>query len=408
MNSPSTLRRPIALQWILSLSLSISASALLAACGGSSSNTEEAAASSKPQVFEQSTAPKKLSEWRLLINDGKTLSLNAGLVPYDLNSALFSDYSSKLRSIYVPPGKQIAYKADGTLEFPIGSVITKTFYYPKATPSDAANLGVAKQSGKAQGSSLDLASNVLIETRILVLQPDGTWSGLPYVWDADQKDAQLKVGGKDVAMELVSAGAPNQKFTYSVPTAQSCQQCHSTATAGGAGILPIGPKARNLNKSYEYSAGVSKNQLVNLDELKLLSGFTGLAAAPVNADWRDSGQTLEARAKAYLDVNCAHCHSSRGAAFQSGLMLDFNSVGQTTASTVQWGVCKKPLAYGGPGAPYLYGIEPGQADVSLLLYRMSHTTTGDVMPAIGRHLNHEEANSVVKDWINSLKLPACL
>ena len=247
--TPTSLFTSLRSPWALSVCTAL----VLSGCGGSSNNSspEEVAASNKPQGFEQSTAPKKLSEWRMLLNDGKTLSLNAGVLPYDLNSALFSDYSSKLRSIYVPPGKQITYKADGTLEFPIGAVITKTFYYPKASPSDTANLGVAKQSGKAQGSSLDLGSNVLIETRILVLQPDGTWSGLPYVWDADQKDAQLKVGGKDIAMELVSAGAPSQKFTYSVPTAQSCQQCHSTASAGGAGILPIGPKARNLNKSYE-------------------------------------------------------------------------------------------------------------------------------------------------------------
>lgn len=388
---------------------------LLASCGGGSSSTESppVVVTSPPagdpavKVFDQSTAPDKLSDWNFVFSDGKKMTLNKAVVPYDLNAPLFSDYSFKLRALYVPSGKQIGYKADGSLEFPIGTVITKTFYYPKASGTDASYMAVGRQSQTAQGDAIDLSSHQLIETRVLVLQPNGTWSGLPYVWDADQKDAKLKVGGADVKLELVGSNTANEKIVYGVPNAQSCQQCHATQSAGGQGILPIGPKTRNLNKTYAYSASLTKNQLVHWEELKLLSGFTGLANAPINADWHDSTQSLEARAKAYLDVNCAHCHSSRGAAFQTGLMLDIATVGTTSPSTTQWGVCKKPLAYGGPGAPYRYGIEPGQADVSLLLYRMSHTTTGDVMPVVGRHVNHSEGNALIRDWINQLTLPAC-
>jgi uncharacterized repeat protein (TIGR03806 family) len=388
---------------------------LLVSCGGSDNAVEATPPPVVPtpptalevKIFDQSTAPDKLSDWHLVLSDGKQLSLNKGVLPYDLNSALFSDYAFKLRAMYIPAGKQITYKTDGSIEFPIGSAIAKTFYYPKATGTDAAYSAVARQNQTAQGDSIDLANNLLIETRILVLQPNGTWSGLPYLWDTDQKDAKLKIGGADVKLELVGSTGANEKFVYGVPNAQSCQQCHSTQSAGGQGILPIGPKPRNLNKNYAYSATLSKNQLVYWDELKLLSGFTGIASAPVNADWRDVTQTIEARAKAYLDVNCAHCHSSRGAAFQTGLMLDIATVGTSSPSTSQWGVCKKPLAYGGPGGAYKYGIEPGQADVSLLAYRMSHTSTGDVMPVIGRHVNHTEGNTVVRDWINQLSLPAC-
>lgn len=405
--------KPKQLAWITAAMLGMG---LLVSCGGSDNAATETptppvtpTAPSEPavKIFEQSTAPDKLSDWHFVISDGKKLSLNKNVVPYDLNTPLFSDYSFKLRALYVPPGKQISYKADGSIEFPIGSAMMKTFYYPKATGTDAAYSAVARQTQTVQGDTIDLANNVLIETRVLVLQPNGTWSGLPYLWDADQKDAKLKIGGADVKLELVGAAGANEKFVYGVPNAQSCQQCHATQSAGGQGILPIGPKPRNLNKNYAYSASITKNQLVYWDELKLLSGFPGIANVPANADWRDTTQTVEARAKAYLDVNCAHCHSSRGAAFQTGLMLDINTVGSTSPSTSQWGVCKKPLAYGGPGAPYMYGIEPGQADASLLLYRISHTTTGDVMPVIGRHVNHTEGNALVKDWINQLTLPSC-
>ena len=387
----------------------LSTAVLIAACGGSGGSGDTppvGPTDGQVTIYDRTTAPAKLSAWHFVLSDGAKLTLNTGVVPYDLNTPLFSDYAFKLRALYVPAGKTIGYKADGTLDFPVGSAIMKTFYYPKATGSDAATPGVARADQTAQGSSIDLKTHRLIETRVMVLQADGTWTGLPYVWDADQKDASLKIGGASVALELVGGGAANEKFIYGVPNAQTCEKCHSTESAGGKGILPIGPKARNMNRDYAYGGGITKNQLVNLDELKLLAGFTGLAGAPVNADWRDATQTLEARAKAYLDSNCAHCHNPGGNAAQSGLMLDFATIGSTTTPS-KWGVCKKPLAYGGPGGAYRYGIEPGQADVSLLLYRMAHTATADVMPAVGRHVNHTEANALIGEWINSLALAAC-
>ena len=404
---------PLTSTRLLAATTAFAAAALVAACGGGGGSSTGSGtppvdpAGAPVTIFDRTTAPSKLSAWHFVLSDGAKLTLNDGVVPYDLNTALFSDYAFKLRALYVPAGKQIGYKTDGTLDFPIGSAIMKTFYYPTATGTDAAYTGVARANQTVQGSSIDLSAYRLIETRVLVRQPDGTWTGLPYVWDADQKDATLKIGGASVALELVGGGGANEKFAYGVPNAQTCEKCHSTETSGGAGILPIGPKARNMNKSYAYDAATTKNQLVALDDLKLLSGFTGIATAPVNADWRDTTQTLEARAKAYLDSNCAHCHNPGGNASQSGLMLDYATVGTTTTPS-KWGVCKKPLAYGGPGAPYRYGIEPGQADVSLLLYRMQHTATADVMPAVGRHVNHTEANAMIGDWINSLTLAACL
>src|SRR3954471_7152574 len=130
------------------------AASIISGCGGSDGQPEVA-------VFDQSSAPQKLSEWHFMFNDGKTLTLDASVVPYDLNSALFSDYAFKLRAVHVPPGRQITYKADGTFEFPIGSAIVKTFYYPKASGTDAAYVAVARRSQDEQGSSIDLSANVL-------------------------------------------------------------------------------------------------------------------------------------------------------------------------------------------------------------------------------------------------------
>jgi len=390
---------------------------LLVACGGGGGGGSDSPAVTPPPVstgvstFDMANAPAKLSAWRMVQSNGAKLTLNTGVVPYDLNAALFTDYAYKLRAFYVPAGKQITYKADGILEFPVGSAIMKTFYYPKATGTTTTHIGVARQTQSTQGADIDLASHHLVETRVLVLQANGKWAGIPYVWDADQKDATLTIGGKDVDLELV-ASTGNEKFSYNVPGAGACVQCHAWQSAGGdasgtVGSLPIGPKARNLNRSYAYGAGNTQNQLSYLNAQGLMSGFTGLATAPINADYRDTSQTLEERAKAYLDGNCAHCHSSRGAAFQSGLMLDVGTIGTTSPSTSMWGVCKKPLAYSSQEPSRRYDIEPGQAIASILLYRLSHTETSEIMPTIGRKVNHTEGIAVVRDWINGLTLLAC-
>lgn len=390
----------------------LAATLALAACGGdgdssSSGTPPPPPAPSTPQIFQPASAPAKLSAWGLAAVDGSTLKLNAGLVPYDLNTALFSDHSFKLRAIYVPPGKTIGYTADKALDFPVGTALVKTFYFPKAAGTDATRIAVARKVQTAQGTSIDLSTHRLVETRILVRQDDGSWAGLPYVWDDDQKDATLTPQGKYVQMELVPDTGPTQKFIYLVPNTQTCQSCHATTTNGAGSTEPIGPKARNLNKTYDFGNGVVKNQLVNLEELHLLTGSPGAGAAPVLANWRDTAQPLEQRAKAYLDVNCAHCHTAGGYASQSGLLLTLDHVGSTTAPDA-WGVCKLPLAYVGTGeAGYRYDINPGSPETSILLYRMSHVSPGQTMPVFGRQTNDDDAVAMVGEWIRSLALAAC-
>ena len=57
--------------------------------------------------------------------------LNDGVVPYDLNTPLFSDYAHKLRTIWMPR----RHRPPNTMrmasfDFPVGTIISKTFYYP--------------------------------------------------------------------------------------------------------------------------------------------------------------------------------------------------------------------------------------------------------------------------------------
>jgi uncharacterized repeat protein (TIGR03806 family) len=365
-----------------------------------------------PTVYQQAAMPTKLSAWNLVGSTGATMGHNAALITYDLNSALFSDYALKMRAIYVPAGQKINYNTTSTLDFPIGTAIVKTFYYPKATGTDATYAAVGLQTTAApEGTTIDVSNYKLIETRVLVRQSDGSWGGASYVWDVDQKDATLTTSGAYVDLELKPATGTSTKFTYSVPNLQSCQQCHASASNGSGSMLPIGPKARNLNKTYAYSATETKNQLQKLSDLNLLAGFTNTTGLATYANWTDTSQTLEARAKAYLDVNCAHCHVATGYAGQSGLLLNHDNIGSST-SPETWGICKKPLATtaldaNGPIPNMTYDINPKLPNNSFLLYRMNTTMTGQKMPVVGRGVNHLEAVALVRDWITSLPQASC-
>ncbi|HJU37935.1 MAG TPA: hypothetical protein VJ724_00070, partial [Tahibacter sp.] len=147
-----------------------------------------------PVAFHADGMPPKLSDWHVVVSDGATLRLNAGVVPYDLNSALFSDYAHKLRTIWMPQGVAAKYDADAAFDFPVGTIISKTFYYP--LPANAAHDGksVARADpagGDLVGETLDLSKVRLIETRLLVRRQAG-WVALPYVWNAGQTEATLE------------------------------------------------------------------------------------------------------------------------------------------------------------------------------------------------------------------------
>ncbi|MFP4520356.1 MAG: hypothetical protein ACLFQ5_12975, partial [Oceanicaulis sp.] len=115
-------------------SLIIAAAALLAAACGASSPPHAAEPPAAPEPrFVEAGRPDLLSDWGQLAAGGGALVLGDGVTPYDLNTALFSDYALKLRTVWTPEGAApAAYDAREAFEFPVGTVITKTFYYPRA------------------------------------------------------------------------------------------------------------------------------------------------------------------------------------------------------------------------------------------------------------------------------------
>ena len=84
-----------------------------------------------PQVhFFADGQPATLDEWGVLRIEGGHLHLNDGVVPYDLKPPLFSDHAHKLRTVWMPAGTSATYQAEQSFDFPVGTILSKTFYYP--------------------------------------------------------------------------------------------------------------------------------------------------------------------------------------------------------------------------------------------------------------------------------------
>lgn len=346
-------------------------------------------------VFERDAVPEKLSAWHLVeVIDGE-LSPNAGVTPYDLNTALFTDYAHKLRTVWMPAGSSARYGKED-FDYPVGTVLSKTFYYPRGEngavlrTDDYSNDYAAGGAGRA----LNLKTVRLVETRLLVRREEG-WQALPYVWNDAQTEATLEIAGDASRMQLVAESGESQPFTYVVPDANQCAGCHADNHTAKA-VHPLGPRARHLNKEYRYAEGV-QNQLVHWQQIGYLSGLPEFSQIPRNVDYADTSQPLAVRARSYLDINCGHCHNPSGAADTSGLMLYHSE-----RDMRRLGVCKPPVAAGTGSGNRRFAIVPGAPGQSILNFRVESTDPGAMMPELGRSLVHEEGTALLSEWVASL------
>ena len=340
--------------------------------------------------------PAHLSDWGVLAASGGRLQLGQGTTPYDLATPLFSDYAGKLRTVYLPPGSSAKYDAQNTFAFPVGTIISKTFYYNTPAGAAAADNRVLVTAGhetQTGATGLDLHNVRLVETRLLVRREAG-WVALPYVWNDAQDDADLMRTGTLLSLDL-ERGGQIEKIAYGVPNANQCASCHTPDHASRQ-LSPIGPKARHLNRVFAYADG-AENQLAHWTKAGLLTGAPEAAAAPRNVDYRDATATLDARARAYLDINCGHCHNPSGLARTTGLWLNAGN-----DDLRHLGRCKPPVAAGPGTGDRFFDIVPGKPETSILTFRLEGTAPGIRMPEVGRSLSHQEGVALIRDWIASL------
>jgi uncharacterized repeat protein (TIGR03806 family) len=349
------------------LALGICLVFLLASCGKGS--TSQSVDESEPQVLftadtDGITAPEKLSDFGLFQEPISELKPGKQLLPYALKMPLFSDYAEKSRFVHIPDGAQAHFDASGKVIFPVGTTIFKTFWYPD---NDEMNL---------------------IETRVLFLDKSG-WQAWPYVWNEAQTDAFYTPLGENQMVTSRKMGT----FEYSIPNQNQCKSCHLI----DGKITTIGPSIAQLNSDFDFG-GLRKNQWSEWLERAWIAALPDYDNIPYIPDWKNHEDgTLDQRARAYLDINCAHCHNPVGPAKTSGLNLSIHN-----NDAYSLGVRKPPVAAGKGSGGLRYDIEPGKPEKSILHYRMLSNDPGIMMPELGRVMQHKEGLKLIEDWITQM------
>ena len=338
--------------------------------------------SERSPFFHAVEDPIRLSDWDLFTLDSISLTPADSSLVFAPNNPLFSDYAHKLRTMWIPNGTKIDLM-DEQLIYPVGTILSKTFYYP--TDSQ----GNFVQVDDRNLASLDLTKNSLVETRLLVKRDIG-WEALPYVWNENQTEAFLRVAGSSKAVAL-SDEEKHTEFTYFVPNQNQCSACHVTDHPDGE-MHPLGAVSNQL------SARISNS--IYDSQLETLVSKGWLDSIPVtepNYSWKDADISVEQRAAAYLNMHCGHCHNKNGAADTSALLLDGSH-----DLMINMGVCKTPVAAGGGAGNKKYSIVPGSPEESILMYRMLSDQPDEMMPELGRSLVHQGGIEIIREWISKM------
>jgi len=288
-----------------------------------------------------------LSEMNLFVGNLENLQITPLAFEYNLNTTLFSDYAHKQRIIALPEGTSMEFDGDGLPIFPDHTVIAKTFYYN----TDERDLSLGR---------------TIIETRILI-KLNGAWETGDYKWNEEQTDAVLDLAGSTLPITWIDASGSSNSTTYKIPSNTDCFTCHNSNND----IIPIGPKLRSMN--FEIN-GV--NQLEQFISNQQLTGLSSSSSVRVLPNWEDTSLPLETRARAYMDINCAHCHIPGGTcADESTLNLAFET----------------PLE------------ESNIVEQSVVIdYRVSFYSEGLSMPFIGTTMRHTEGLNLIQEYMNTL------
>ncbi|MEO0602149.1 MAG: SO2930 family diheme c-type cytochrome [Myxococcota bacterium] len=299
-----------------------------------------------------------------------------GAIPYRLATPLFSDYALKERAIFLPDGGRAQYDGTAVLDFPVGTVILKSFLFPADFRQPDEDVRI-------------------IETRVLVHE-EGGWNTWPYLWNDDQTDAVRASSGAVLDIDFIDADGNAVSTPYLVPQRNQCVDCHELVVDGQRSKVPIGPKVRNLL--------VGDQDLTWLETIA--EGVPEGITPAVDADAYPDGPVsewdpafAEVAARDYLDVNCAHCHNPDGVeGVSSQLFLNFDNEDE-----FRLGVCKKPGSAGRGTGGLTYDIVPGEPEQSIMWYRTQTVEVGEMMPDIGRALRHDIGVELVEVWIAGLE-----
>jgi uncharacterized repeat protein (TIGR03806 family) len=312
--------------------------------------------------------PKLISQTGVFANLTNLSPANF-LIPYSVNSPLWSDGAVKTRWFTLPTNSVIIFSATGEWKFPAGSVFVKNF----ALPVDDTNPKILRR----------------LETRLLVRDTNGYVYGASYRWRADNSDAELVTTGITEPVEIkTSTGTRTQNWFY--PGRQDCLTCHTPASGGVLGV-----KTRQLNGTFTYPNGVIANQLLTLGHLGIFDAEfdeAKISIYPRLVNVTNTSAALEPRARSYLDANCSMCHRPGGV----GAFFDARFDTPLEKQNLVNGPVANQLGIAGAKV-----IAPGDTNKSILFHRVSIVDEGQ-MPPIARNLVDAKAVAVIGKWISAL------
>ncbi len=299
-----------------------------------------------------------------------------GVIPYSVNSPLWSDHATKQRFLAVPGDDKIEYTAERGWKFGNGAVLVKTF-------------SLEMEQGNPESSRR-------LETRIMTRQQN-EWAGYTYLWNEEQTDAEL-LGSDSLqrTYEISDADARGgvRKQTWHFPSRAECMICHNEK----GGLHPGRLSTIQMNRDHPY-AEAAANQIRTLDHLGLFT--KPLKTSPQKlgrlVDPDDANGDLNDRARSYLAANCVHCHRYKGGGNSNIKLMYELPLAETETVNV------KPL-HGTLDIPEARLIVPGKPDASLIYRRMLRKNQGR-MPHIGSLEVDDKGAQLIRRWIAELQHP---
>ena len=314
-----------------------------------------------------------------VFSDTASLTPAAGVLPFTVNSPLWSDNAVKQCWIALPNNgapydadETIAFKSDSEWSYPAGTVLVKHF----DLPVDDRDPTVRKR----------------IETRITVKTAAGEWYGIGYKWRADGSDADLLAASatQDIAIATADGGTRVQSWYY--PSRTDCNSCHTPASTQVLGL-----RTWQLNGDFMYpGATTAGNQLQVWSDIGMFDQT--LTPAQIGGFMKsvsihDTAAPLETRVRSYLDSNCAHCHRP------GGTHLNFDA--RFNIPLAQQGIVNAAAQYS-LGISGAHVVTPGSLAQSVLYLRANSLDNRIKMPPLGKNVVDAGATAVVAQWINSL------
>jgi uncharacterized repeat protein (TIGR03806 family) len=304
------------------------------------------------------------------------------VIPYELNSPLWSDNADKSRGMVIPAGKKIHVKdcAATPAECPQGAQDSGKWVMPVGTVM-VKNFGF---DGK------------LIETRLLVHTDDTTWNGYSYQWNEAQSEATIVPPDEDPSLNNMRLQATfntgMRAVTWTFPYRFDCNGCH-TKEAGGS----LGPETRQMNRGAGQMNQITRFSAMALFDTAPTTPYQAALVLPYSGQLGTAPTGMvEARARSYIHANCAYCHRPDGT-FNT---LDF----RLDTAFKDMGACGGTPMKGDVGVAGAQIFKPGKPMESTMWLRMHAPWTGDKtrMPQLATYVVDDLGLALLGEWITSV------